>query len=111
MSLNVSTTNIKGCTVVHLQGKILSEADAELLRTGVSKLSSYKVIFEIKELSHINSTGISVFVKTMTRCRIENGDLVICSPNKIISNLFEITKMNDVFSIYNSVEAALTYFK
>ena len=111
MSLNVSTTNIKDCTVVHLQGKILSEADAAFLRSAVSKLNSYKVIFEIKELSHINSTGIAVFVKTMTRCRIENGDLVICSPNKIISNLFEITKMNDVFSIYDSVESALTYFK
>ncbi|MEJ6589826.1 MAG: anti-sigma factor antagonist [Crocinitomicaceae bacterium] len=111
MSLNVSTTQIKNCIVVHIQGKILAESDAELLSNAVSKLNSYKLIFEIKELSHINSTGISVFVKTMTQCRIESGDLVICSPNKIISNLFEITKMNDVFSIYDSVESALTYFK
>jgi anti-anti-sigma regulatory factor len=47
----------------------------------------------------------------MTKCRINQGDLFISNPNKMINQLFEITKMNEVFSIYDSNEAALNQFK
>ena len=111
MNLNVTSTNNAGCIVFHLQGKILTETDADKLKEAVSDLKSYNVIFALKELTHINSTGIAVFIKTMTKCRIKIGDLVICSPNKRIATLFEITKMSDVFSMYDSEESAINYFK
>lgn len=111
MNLKVTSINNGNCLVFQLQGKILSEADAEILKDAVAKLPMHNVIFDLQTLTHTNSTGIAVFVKTMTKCRIENGDLLICSPNKLISTLFEITKMNDVFSMYDSVESAINYFK
>ena len=111
MNLNVTAKANSDCIVFHLQGKILTETDAENLKEAISNLKSYKVIFNLQELTHINSTGIAVFVKTMTKCRIESGDLLICAPNKLIAKLFEITKMNDVFSIYDSEESAVNYFK
>ena len=111
MNLNLTAKANSDCMVFHLQGKILTEADAEILQEAISNLNSYKVVFNLQELTHINSTGIAVFVKTMTKCRIENGDLLICAPNKLISKLFEITKMNDVFSMYDSQESAINYFK
>ncbi|MBG39205.1 MAG: hypothetical protein CL857_04700 [Cryomorphaceae bacterium] len=111
MNLNVTSKPNSVCTVFHLHGKILTEADADKLKGVVANLASYNVVFSLKELTHINSTGIAVFVKTMTQCRIENGDLLICEPNKMISKLFEITKMNDVFSMYDSEESAVNYFK
>lgn len=111
MNLNVTAKANSVCIVFHLQGKILTETDAENLKEAVSNLKSYKVIFNLQELTHINSTGIAVFVKTMTKCRIENGDLLICAPNKLIAKLFEITKMNDVFSLFDSEESAVNYFK
>lgn len=111
MNLNVTAKANSDCMIFHLQGKILTESDAEELKEAVSNLKSYKVVFNLQTLTHINSTGIAVFVKTMTKCRIENGDLLICSPNKLISKLFEMTKMNDVFSMYDSEESAINYFK
>jgi anti-sigma B factor antagonist len=99
------------CSVVKLSGKILSDGDIEGLSSHIDQLSSWKVIFDLTDLAHINSTGISVFVKTMTKCRINQGDLFISNPNKMINQLFEITKMNEVFSIYDSNEAALNQFK
>ena len=111
MNLNLTAKANSDCMVFHLQGKILIEADAEILQEAISNLNSYKVVFNLQELTHVNSIGIAVFVKTMTKCRIENGDLLICAPNKLISKLFEITKMNDVFSMYDSQESAINYFK
>ena len=111
MNLNIMAEANSDSMIFQLHGKILTESDAENLKEAVSNLKSFKVIFNLKALTHINSTGIAVFVQTMTKCRIENGDLLICSPNKLISKLFEITKMNDVFSIYDSEESAINYFK
>lgn len=111
MNLKVTSNTLDNCLVFQLQGKILSEADAEILKDSVANLTIHNVIFDMQALTHINSTGIAVFVKTMTKCRIKNGDLLMCAPNKLISTLFKITKMNDVFSMYDSVESAANYFK
>ena len=111
MNLTFSTTMEGECSVVKLSGKILSDGDIEGLSSHIDQLSSWKVIFDLTDLAHINSTGIAVFVKTMTKCRIENGDLLFCAPNQLISTLFKITKMNDVFSMYDSLESATNYFK
>ena len=111
MNLKVTSNTLDNCLVFQLQGKILSEADAEILKDSVANLTIHNVIFDMQALTHINSTGIAVFVKTMTKCRIQNGDLLMCAPNKLISTLFKITKINDVFSMYDSVESAANYFK
>ncbi|MDA9207035.1 MAG: STAS domain-containing protein [Crocinitomicaceae bacterium] len=111
MNLTVTSSTINNCQIFQLQGKILSEEDAEILKDATSNLVLYNVIFDLEALTHINSTGIAVFVKTMTKCRIENGDLLFCAPNQLISTLFKITKMNDVFSMYDSLESATNYFK
>ena len=111
MNLTVTSSTINNCQIFQLQGKILSEEDAEILKEATSNLVLHNVIFDLEALTHINSTGIAVFVKTMTKCRIENGDLLFCAPNQLISTLFKITKMNDVFSMYDSVESAANYFK
>jgi len=111
MNLTVTSSTINNCQIFQLQGKILMEEDAEILKEATSNLVFYNVIFNLESLTHINSTGIAIFVKTMTKCRIENGDLLFCAPNQLISRLFKITKMNDVFSMYDSLESATNYFK
>jgi|TARA_B100001939_G_scaffold102024_1_gene87965 anti-sigma B factor antagonist len=111
MNLKFSTIIERECSIVTLSGKILSDGDIEGLSNHIDQLTNWKVIFDLSKLSHINSSGISVFVKTMTKCRINHGDLIITNPNKMINQLFEITKMNEVFSIHDSNEAAINQFK
>ncbi len=111
MNLKFSTVIEGDCSIVKLSGKILSDGDIDGLLSHIDHLSSWKVIFDLTDLAHINSSGISVFVKTMTKCRINHGDLLISNPNKMINQLFEITKMNEVFSIHDSNQAALNQFK
>jgi anti-anti-sigma regulatory factor len=50
-------------------------------------------------------------VKTLTKARINQGDVVLLNPNAGLNKLFEITKMQEVFSIVDSIAAAENYFK
>jgi len=111
MNLSFSTSIQGECSIVKLSGNILSDGDLDGLSKHIDSLSNWKVIFDLTDLKHINSSGISIFVKTMTKCRINQGDLVIANPNNNIFQLFEITKMNEVFSIHDSKESALNQFK
>jgi anti-anti-sigma regulatory factor len=50
-------------------------------------------------------------VKTLTKARINQGDVLLLSPNSGLNRLFEITKMQEVFSIVDSLAAVENYFK
>ena len=50
-------------------------------------------------------------VKTLTKARINQGDVLLLSPNNGLNKLFEITKMQEVFSIVDSLAAVENYFK
>lgn len=110
MSLTFSTSTEGNCNIIKLSGKILSDSDIENLSTHIDGISNWKLIFDLSDLIHINSSGISIFVRTMTKCRINQGDLLISNPNKMIMQLFEITKMNEVFSIHDSNQSAINQF-
>tara|TARA_B100001287_G_scaffold275005_1_gene281623 strand:+ start:1317 stop:1652 length:336 start_codon:yes stop_codon:yes gene_type:complete len=110
MNLSFSTSIESKCSIIRLCGNILSDADADTLAEHIDTMTNWQIIFDLSDLNHINSSGISTFVKTMTKCRINQGDLLISNPNKNIFQLFEITKMNEVFSIHDSNESALNQF-
>ncbi len=110
MSLTFSTSSEGNCNIVKLSGKILSDSDIEELSNHIDGITNWKLIFDLSDLNHINSSGISIFVLTMTKCRINHGDLLLTNPNKMIMQLFEITKMNEVFSIHDSNQSAINQF-
>jgi anti-sigma B factor antagonist len=73
-------------------------------------LSNNRVVFELSELTHTNSSGIAFLIRIMTRSRINDGDVVLASPNVGIQKLIDISKLYEVFSIYNSLDEAVSHF-
>jgi anti-sigma B factor antagonist len=64
----------------------------------------------LSELTHTNSSGIAFLIRIMTRSRINDGDVVLASPNVGIQKLIDISKLYEVFSIYNSLDEAVSHF-
>ncbi|MFM2376923.1 MAG: hypothetical protein RLZZ165_2020 [Bacteroidota bacterium] len=64
-------------------------------------------ILDLTDLKHINSSGLGVFITLLTRARKKDGEVVIVNPSQSIRSLFMITKLNSIFSIYDTVEAAI----
>lgn len=98
-------------TCIALSGKLLSEADLKAVSSEVEKLNNWSIVLDLKDLSHINSSGIAFLIRILTRSRVNGGDAVMCSVNQGLTKLFEITKMHEVFSIYKSLEEANAHFK
>lgn len=99
--------------VYQLKGKIISDSDYEELRREVfdhMNQNYYRVVFDLEELSHINSMGIGFFMRTLTKARIMNGELVLVNINGNVKKIFEIAKLDEVYTISEDLESGIAYF-
>ena len=114
MSLDFKIAISGGIAVVSFKGKILTDSHLDKLNTEIGTQTLEKTtnwIFDFDELTHINSSGINFIIRSLTRSRINCGDLVLCSINGNVKTLFEIGKINEIFSIYSSTSDAINHFK
>lgn len=114
MSLEFNISSSNGISIVSFKGKILSDSDIERLYKEIHTDSSpekMNLIFDFTELTHINSTGINFIIRSLTRSRVNNRDLVLTSITGNVKTLFEIAKINGIFSIYSTVSDAINHFK
>ena len=97
-----------------LKGKLVNEEDAALLNQKVDQeiqAGRHQFIFELSELEQCNSSGLNVLIRTLTKARTAHGDLILCCLNDALQKIFAITKINEIFSIYPTLEDANKHFK
>ena len=96
-------------TVLAVKGEVdvytaprLREKLVELVSHG-----SQHLVVDLEGVDFLDSTGLGVLVGGLKRLRSHDGDLsLVCSQQRILK-VFEITGLTKVFSIYDSVEAAV----
>jgi anti-sigma B factor antagonist len=98
-------------SMLSFEGKLMSDADLadanELLKT----LTNWNVVLDLANLSYVNSSGIAFFVKVLTRARLNQGDVVVLNVNDQLTKIFELTKINQVFHMANTLMEVKAYFK
>jgi len=93
-----------------LEGSLLGDVEREQMINDFTNYLSQDVkyfVLELTKLKHINSTGLGIFITLYTKVRSRTGEMYICNPNPTITNLLSITKLNTVFNICDSKEAAM----
>jgi anti-anti-sigma factor len=103
-------SNGENTTCITLEGKLLSDADLKAVSTEIEKLQNWNIVLDLKDLTHVNSSGIAFMVRILTRSRVNGGDAVIAQVNSNLKKLFDITKMHEVFAIYDNTEDATKHF-
>lgn len=101
--------NHKNYTEVALNGKLLSLYDGDKLLQEIKSLEieSPKIILDLTQLYHINSEGISLLLKIFTYARNNGGEVVIAGISEALKNLFILTKLNSIFTIFDTKEQAI----
>lgn len=97
----------RGIFVIDVQGN-LTINDVDQLKTICSqKLKKKKVLFNLKELSFVGSSGISVFYEALNSLK-ETNSLKMCCVSSEFKKIFDNEGLN--FSMYQSEEEALSSF-
>ncbi|MEO0458525.1 MAG: STAS domain-containing protein [Cyanobacteria bacterium P01_A01_bin.114] len=81
---------------------ILDSLSGETLRQQVNDLieSDAKVLLiDLKEITFVDSSGLGALVSVLKKVRATEGEMHVCSINDQVRMLFELTSMDQVFSI------------
>jgi anti-sigma B factor antagonist len=97
-----------------LDGKITTDEDYQTLEAEVfNNLNKnyYRIVFDLGKLTHTNSMGIGFFMRTLTKARIMNGELILAGIDGNVKKIFQIAKLDEVYTIYPTTELAIKHFK
>jgi anti-sigma B factor antagonist len=65
-----------------------------------------RILLELTHVDFIDSSGLSVLISIL-KALSGKGEISLCSISEPVMMLFKLTRMDRIFRIYGSVEAAL----
>ena len=98
-------------SIIKLQGRFFTESDRENAIEYLDQIENWNLVIDLSELEYINSTGIAFLVKTLTRSRLNLGDTVLFRPNAQLNKIFELTRMEHIFGIFQEFEQVKKFFE
>lgn len=96
--------------IISLDGELLDKSFAADLLKEVDRLISEQknnLVVDLANLKHINSNGLNVLINILTKARSAGGDVIIANVPEKIKSLLVITKLNTVFTVADSTDAAI----
>jgi anti-anti-sigma factor len=110
MQVKVETPRSKrGPCIVHLTGDIdiYSSNDVNGAIDEVIGLEHYNLLFNLKTVRYIDSTGLGIFIGALKRVRPHGGAINFVYANPTVKRVFEITGLLKEFGVYDDEQSAL----
>ena len=70
-----------------------------------------KFVFDLRLLKFVNSAALGYLIKTSRRLQAAGGEMILARPSKFIKKTLSTLGLDDVFKMYESVEAAVQHFR
>ena len=109
--MEVSLSTHGNLCLFKLEGRFFTESDRELAIEKLDEITNWNLVIDLSNLEYINSTGIAFLVKTLTRARLNLGETVLYRPNEQLNKIFELTRMQHIFAIYQDLEPIKKFFE
>jgi anti-sigma B factor antagonist len=97
--------------VLDITGEVKLGDSAEKLSEELAKLLEDSqiegVILNLENINYIDSTGLGELVGYLSRFQDSGKRLKLVNPNQTIVKLLQLTRLDRIFNIYTSEEAAL----
>jgi anti-sigma B factor antagonist len=97
-------------TVVELAGNLELGRESQRIETLVDDLvkrGSTRVIFDMKGVEHMDSTGLGMLALASGKLRESGGSLAIVAPGGRVLELLTMTQINMIVKVCPTVEAAV----
>ena len=107
--MEMISKQISGTNVLQLIGRFDAYAAPvveEFFQT-MNTAHSQCVIVNLSQVDFIDSTGLATLVIGMKRCLQQQGKLVLCNIRQPVRTIFELTRLDTVFTIVSTQEDAI----
>ena len=107
----VEAKNVENVPVLQiLEGKVTAAVIADFKKALDENLDTTKAtVLDMNQVEFMDSSGLGALIACCKRMEL-NTDLAVCNLSSNVQEIFEITRMNRVFKVYDSLaEAVGTY--
>lgn len=114
MGLQISTRKSEKVTIVDVRGRIVIGEGNDLFAAELRKLAASTprdVLFNLAEVTQVDSSGISTLVKLFVTLKRDGGELKLLNPVGTVRDVLEVTGLIKCFPIYADEETAIASFR
>jgi len=108
LTLEHDKTDSDTC-IVTLRGRLQLGTACSDLETLVVRLvgrGAKTLVFDLRELTHMDSTGMGRFIEAHRLLQSISGSMKIVAGPGSIRDMFQVTRLDTIFKFYPSVEEA-----
>lgn len=111
MEFNYDLTVKNDVAIFALEGNLLSAYLGDDLlkevKTTIEEDQLVKLVLDLKKLEYLNSSGLGILIRLLTKARQANGECAIIHINDRLKKLLVITKLDTLFIIENNLNDAI----
>ncbi len=110
--MEISISEHNGARVLMLKGKILGGPEAGAINDKIHELiakGEKKIVIDMHELDLMNSSGLGILIAAVTTLKNNGGQMALLRVPERIRHLLKITRLNNVFQQFDSLEEAVQY--
>jgi anti-sigma B factor antagonist len=99
--------------LIQLKGDLIEKSLADPLLEDLDKQlnqGNLKFVIDFSQLNYLNSNGLGILIKLLTKIRNKGGELSGFALNDKIKKLLLITKLNQLFIINETLEDSIKAF-
>lgn len=106
------TKDAKGIVIVGVDGQLIVGNRQELKQKVLDSLEGggRKFVMDFTNTGYIDSSGLGVLVSLSKKIREQGGDLRLAGLNEDLQTLFELTKLDTLFTIAKTPDEARNAF-
>jgi len=107
MKINCTTQN--DIQIVEVDGDLDFHSSPNLRQTlnQFTDKKTPKIIIKLRKVGYMDSSGIATFVEALQKSKKYQGKLILSEMTPAVRSVFEIAKLDGIFTIADSAEDAL----
>jgi anti-sigma B factor antagonist len=93
--------------VITLRGDLIEASQASKLMQEIDDIildHSALFLIDMNEIKYLNSSGLTILIRILTKARKAGGEVVMACLAKRIKELMVITKLNSVFTTSENID-------
>ena len=108
--MNIKSYEQDGVAIFQVNGEINISTSPDL-RKLFEKEPRKKIVIDFEKVAYIDSSGLATLVEVLKRSRTQGGSLGLATMSDKVKSLFEITKLDKLFSIFQNTKDAVDAVK
>ncbi len=107
MQINIKT-HPAGITIIELFGEIDLDSSPEVRKQilAVTHKKSPKILINLAGVTYMDSSGVATMVEGLQRTNAYNGHFVLVNLGPGVREVFELSRLDKVFKIYDDINEA-----